>query len=31
MPTFHADRLFSDGQIIQEITEKVIENWKLGD
>lgn len=31
MPTFHGDRLFSYGQIIQEITEKVIENWKLGD
>ncbi len=28
MPTFHGDRLFSYGKIIQEITEKVIGNCK---
>jgi len=30
MPTFHGDHLFSYGQIIQEITEKVMTTWQTG-
>jgi cytochrome P450 len=30
MPPFHGDRLFSYGQIIQEITEQVMATWQAG-